>query len=56
MVELACLWLVWVVLNDAGKWRTRENLGDLIIWSAVIGSAVAILFVTPGWVASVMIR
>lgn len=47
MVELACLGFVWVALNVVDKWRTRENLGDLIVWPVA-----AILFVAPAWIAA----
>jgi len=46
MVELACLGFVWIVLNVVDKWRTRENLGDLIVWPVA-----ATLFVAPIWIA-----
>lgn len=46
MVELMCLGVVWVVLNVVDKWRTRENLGDLIVWPVAVA-----LFVAPIWIA-----
>jgi hypothetical protein len=46
MVELACLGIVWVILNVVDKFRTKEDLGDLIVWPVA-----ATLFVVPIWLA-----
>jgi hypothetical protein len=46
MVELICLGVVWVILCVVDKWRSKEDLIDLIIWPVA-----AVLFVAPIWIA-----